>query len=188
MGLFDKNIKIFIKDKKTFAALLNKLLLSLRGTPFLYQGDELGLTEATIPFEQIQDPWGKAMWPEWQGRDGCRTPMPWKHNEQNAGFSINNTESETWLPIPNEHVINSVNKQEKDKNSVLNETRKFIAWRKTQPLLQTGDIEFKEDAGESLVIFDRFDNQNRMTCVFNITEKEAEYGGKTYAPLSATFI
>lgn len=177
-----------IKDKERFAILLNKLLLSLRGTPFLYQGEELGLPQATIPFEKIQDPWGKALWPEWQGRDGSRTPMPWKHNEVHAGFSTEHPDTETWLPMPNEHIIRSVNKQEKSSNSVLNETREFIAWRKTQPLLQAGEIEFKDNAGESLIIFDRFDDNDCMTCVFNITEQRIEYDSKTYEPLSASFM
>ena len=174
-----------IKNKTSFAVMLNKLLLSLRGTPFLYQGDELGLTEADIHFEQLQDPWGKALWPNWKGRDGCRTPMPWQHGKINADFSADGTTP--WLPIPEEHLNLSVDLQEKDKNSVLNQTRDFIAWRKTQPLLQTGDIEFKTDASENLIVFDRFDDRNRMMCVFNITEKTAEYDGVEYAPLSATF-
>lgn len=176
-----------IKDKTKFATLLNKLLLSLRGTPFIYQGEELGLPQATIPFERIQDPWGKVLWPEWQGRDGSRTPMPWKHNEVHAGFSTEHPDTETWLPIPNEHVIRSVNKQEKEKDSVLNQTREFIEWRKAQPLLQTGKIEFQEDTDDSLLIFDRYDDDKRMRCIFNITEEEAEYESIVYAPLSATF-
>ncbi|MEO8410970.1 MAG: alpha-amylase family glycosyl hydrolase [Propionivibrio sp.] len=53
------------------------LQMSMRGTPCLYQGDELGLPEAVIAFEDLQDPFGITMWPEYTGRDGCRTPMPW---------------------------------------------------------------------------------------------------------------
>ncbi len=178
-----------IKDKDAFAIMLNKLLLSLRGTPFLYQGDELGLPEATIPFEKIQDPWGKFLWPEWQGRDGCRTPMPWRSDAPHGRFARNVGEHyETWLPIPNEHYRHAVNLQEDNKNSVLNQTRQFIKWRKTQPLLQTGEIEFKEDAEDSLLVFDRYDDNNRMRCIFNITEKDVKYNDEIYAPLSASFI
>ncbi len=178
-----------VQDRANFAALLNKLLLSLRGTPFLYQGDELGLPEAVIPFDQIQDPWGKFMWPEWQGRDGCRTPMPWNKDAVAAGFSTNtNDRQPPWLPIPTDHKKLAVNLQDEDPKSTLNQTRDFIKWRKTQPLLQTGEIEFDENSGEDIIAFDRFDGDARMTCIFNIKEKESEYKGSKYAPLSATYI
>lgn len=61
--------------------------LSLRGSPCLYQGDELGLPEAAIAFEDLQDPYGITMWPEYKGRDGCRTPMPWQAKAVDLGFS-----------------------------------------------------------------------------------------------------
>ena len=63
------------------------LLLSLRGSVCLYQGEELGLTEAYVPFEELQDPYGKRFWPKFRGRDGCRTPMPWLSDTLHAGFS-----------------------------------------------------------------------------------------------------
>ncbi|MGK3810987.1 alpha-glucosidase, partial [Enterococcus faecium] len=63
------------------------LLLALRGTVFLYQGEELGLAQSEVPFEQMQDPFGLANWPLIPGRDGCRTPMPWQHDAPQAGFS-----------------------------------------------------------------------------------------------------
>ena len=59
-----------------FKRMLAALLLSLRGTAFMYQGEELGLTEADVPLERVQDPFGKFAWPIYKGRDGCRTPMP----------------------------------------------------------------------------------------------------------------
>ncbi len=177
-----------VQDKESFAVLLNKLLLSLRGTPFLYQGDELGLPEASIPYEQIQDPWGKFMWPEWQGRDGCRTPMPWNKDAPAAGFSLNNNqEIETWLPIPEDHQVRAVNIQDAEENSVLHQTREFIHWRKTQDLLQTGDIKFYEDAPKTLIVFDRYNDNEKLLCVFNISEKDVTFDGETYAPLSVTY-
>ena len=63
------------------------LMLSLRGSVCLYQGEELGLTEAYVPFEELQDPYGKRFWPKFRGRDGCRTPMPWLSDNLYAGFS-----------------------------------------------------------------------------------------------------
>ena len=53
------------------------MLMSLRGSACLYQGEELGLPQAEVPFERLQDPYGITFWPEYKGRDGCRTPMPW---------------------------------------------------------------------------------------------------------------
>ena len=177
-----------IRDKTNFAIVINKLLLSLRGTPFLYQGDELGLPEASIPFDQIQDPWGKAMWPEWVGRDGCRTPMPWNKDAVAAGFSANTMDRQSpWLPIPTEHKKMAVNIQDADKNSVLNQTREFVFWRKKQPLLQIGEIDFIDTGSDSLIGFDRYNNDERMTCIFNLSEDDIDYNGQTYAPLSATF-
>ena len=75
--------------------MLIALLTSLRGTIFLYQGEELGLPEAVIPYEKIQDPWGKYLYPLWQGRDGCRTPMPWSGRMPQAGFT---SAPMPWLP------------------------------------------------------------------------------------------
>ncbi len=177
-----------IKDKDGLAILLNKLLLSLRGTPFLYQGEELGLPEAIIPFEKLQDPWGIYMWPEWQGRDGCRTPMPWKRDALHAGFSQTNDSSvETWLPIPSEHANRAVDKQERDENSVLNQTKEFIKWRKTQPLLQSGEIDFIETPHKNLIAFKRSEGDASMTCLFNITEDAVEYDGRNIGGLECIF-
>jgi alpha-glucosidase len=60
-----------------FAQQLVALVCSLRGSVCLYQGEELGLREADVPYEALQDPYGMAFWPNFKGRDGCRTPMPW---------------------------------------------------------------------------------------------------------------
>src|SRR5690606_5995006 len=64
--------------------------LSLRGTFCLYQGEELGLPEAEVPFKLLQDPYGIAFYPEYKGRDGSRTPIPWLKNAHHAGFSDRN--------------------------------------------------------------------------------------------------
>lgn len=178
-----------IENKDSFAILLNKLLLSLRGTPFLYQGEELGLPEASIPYEKLQDPWGIFLWPEWQGRDGCRTPMPWNKEQPDTGFSNKNDPAiELWLPIPEEHTSRAVDVQENDENSVLNQTREFIRWRKTQPLLQIGEIEFVDTKNEQLIAFKRFDENNSMTCIFNISEEKISFDGKEIKVLEALYI
>lgn len=156
-----------VKDKEAFAILLLKLLLSLRGTPFIYQGEELGLAEVEIAFDDIQDPWGKHLWPQWQGRDGCRTPMPWQADLTSAGFS---KADKTWLPIPFEHKVRAVNTQESDPNSVLSSLRDFIQWRKTKAALQQGDIEFLETENDKVLAFYRTHGDEKMLCVFNLSE------------------
>ncbi|HPF78398.1 MAG TPA: alpha glucosidase [Alphaproteobacteria bacterium] len=171
-----------IKDKDAFAKLLMKMLLCLRGTIFIYQGEELGLSEAHIRFEDIQDPWGKALWPEWQGRDGCRTPIPWQADLPQAGFSESH---KTWLPIPHEHVIRAVNTQETDPHSVLNTTREFIAWRKQHPALIKGSIDFFETNNPFVLGFVRQADTEKMRCLFNLSEQKQSCDGFDLLPLEA---
>ncbi|GJL85173.1 MAG: alpha-glucosidase [Micavibrio sp.] len=148
------------------AKMLIALLCCLRGTAFLYQGEELGLLEAEIPFEKLQDPWGKHHWPDWPGRDGCRTPMPWDRDNY-AGL----TNTEPWLPIPDEHKKLSVTNQEVDENSVLSFTRKFLSWRKSQPDLIQGDINFIDTGDNDVLAFKR----GATVCVFNLGNKEKTF-------------
>lgn len=178
-----------ITDKNAFAVLMNKLLLSLRGTPFLYQGDELGLPEAHIPFDKIQDPWGIAMWPEWIGRDGCRTPMPWNKDAPAAGFTpeMSNRES-PWLPIPTDHKRRAVNIQNQDKHSVLNQTREFIQWRKTKDTLQIGDIEFEDTGNQKLIVFNRSLEGTTIRCLFNLSEETQIHDSVELKPLEAKYV
>ena len=64
-------------DDRALAKVLLAALLTIRGGACVYQGEELGLTEAEIDFSDLQDPFGIEFWPDFKGRDGCRTPMPW---------------------------------------------------------------------------------------------------------------
>jgi alpha-glucosidase len=160
------------EHRLAFTKMLMALLCSLRGSMYIYQGEELGLPEAVIPYEKIQDPWGKAMWPEWQGRDGCRTPMPWHRKETHGGFS--DTKGDTWLPIPDAHLKLSVNDQEKDKNSMLNFTREILKWRKSKPALIKGDMNFIETGDDKLLVFDRSLNGETIRCRFNLGAEERD--------------
>jgi alpha-glucosidase len=118
--------------------MLNALLGSLRGSICTYQGEELGLSEAKIEFEQLQDPFGIAFWPMFKGRDGCRTPMPWSAQSIHGGFS----QSTPWLTLAPEHLPLAVDTQEADKQSSLHSYRRFMHWRKQQLALVAGDIQF----------------------------------------------
>lgn len=143
------------------AKMLIALLGCLYGTVFVYQGEELGLPEARLKFEELQDPWGKHLWPAWQGRDGCRTPMPWNSEEPST---------KPWLPIPEAHKSMSVEIQENDKNSVLNFTRRFLTWRKQQPALLSGNISFHETFDERVLEFSRHKDDRTIQCRFNLAD------------------
>ncbi|HEY5801984.1 MAG TPA: alpha-amylase family glycosyl hydrolase [Burkholderiaceae bacterium] len=144
--------------------LVLAMQLALKGTPCLYQGDELALTEADIPFEALQDPYGITFWPEFKGRDGCRTPMPWDGAAPHAGF----TSGQPWLPVPPEHAAASAAQQDSDPQSMLNFARKLIAWRKALPQLTRGEILFY-DAPEPLLALRRdADGLPPVYAVFNL--------------------
>ncbi len=145
-----------------FARLLMALLFSLRGTACLYQGEELGLAEAEVPFERLQDPYGKAFWPEYKGRDGCRTPMPWQGSADHAGFST----AEPWLPVDPSHLELAVDRQDHLPGSLLNAYRGFLHWRRTQPALRFGSLTVKESEAP-LLIFERRCPEQKMLAVFN---------------------
>jgi alpha-glucosidase len=121
-----------------YAKVILAMQMALKGTPCLYQGDELGLTEAELAYEALQDPVGLTFWPEIKGRDGCRTPMPWDASQDNVGFSI----GKPWLPIPAEHTAISVSQQQHDRTSVLLFASRLIRWRKAIPQLTRGEIVF----------------------------------------------
>lgn len=153
------------------AKLLIALLLSLRGTGFLYEGEELGLPEAEIKHEEIQDPWGKYLYPCWQGRDGSRTPMPWSGKPPHGGFSA---AEKTWLPVSPKHLPLAVETQEKDPASVLNFTRKFLSWRKSQPALVTGTVEMYDFKSDTKLGFIRAGDGQEIACLFNLSDHECQ--------------
>ncbi|WP_289032345.1 alpha-glucosidase family protein [uncultured Roseibium sp.] len=148
-----------------FSVLATALVTSLRGTPCLYQGEELGLTEAEVPFEKLQDPYGIRFWPKFKGRDGCRTPMPWS-SDAGGGF----TTGSPWLPLPAEHLARSVDEQQTHDGSVLSKVKTFLSWRREQMPLLKGDIRFLDSAGETLVFIRRQDNE-AILCAFNLADE-----------------
>jgi len=111
------------------------LLLTLRGTPTMYYGDEIGLPQAAIPPDLQQDPWGLRV--QGLGRDGCRTPMQWEDSHL-AGFSPPDTRH-TWLPVGNNFRQVNVKTQLDQPDSLLNLYRAILAFRKSSPTLQIGD-------------------------------------------------
>ncbi len=115
------------------AKVLMALLLTLRGTPFIYNGDEIGMRELFLKHNEIMDPQGKVYWPLVRGRDGCRTPMQWDASA-NAGFST----AKPWMRIHPNYRTRNVEAQRADPNSLLNLTRTLIRLRREKPALRRG--------------------------------------------------
>ena len=111
------------------------VLLCLRGTPVLYQGDEIGLGDADVPRDRLRDPLGVAYWPAYAGRDGARTPMPWR-DVPGGGFTRPGVEP--WLPLGDLGAA-TVAAQRDDPGSVLHLVRDLIALRRAEPDLRSGD-------------------------------------------------
>ena len=116
------------------AKVMGALYLTLRGTPIMYYGEELGM-ENNDPKrkEDVKDPEGRTGWPKEIGRDGERTPMQWS-DAANAGFSTH----EPWLPVPPSYKTHNVASESKDQNSVLEFYRKVLALRHTNAVLLEG--------------------------------------------------
>jgi alpha-glucosidase len=143
--------------------------MCLRGSVCLYQGEELGLREAVIAFEDLQDPYGIEFWPEFKGRDGCRTPMPWKHDNDMAGFT---TAARTWLPIDAAHRLMSAERQAGDPGSMLAHYRAALAFRRAHSALRDGAQEGMRVAGDA-VSFLRTGASEAIFCAFNLGDADA---------------
>jgi len=146
--------------RRAYAALL----LSLRGSVCLYQGEELGLTEAYVSYEDLQDPYGIRFWPKFKGRDGCRTPMPWISDNQNGGFS----DEKPWLPVAVEHLQRAVGSQLLADDSTLHFYRRMIQFRQAWAPLNKGTLEDLR-AADGIVSFVRRLGDQQLFCAFNLT-------------------
>jgi alpha-glucosidase len=156
-------------DPVAYLKVISALLMSLRGSVCIYQGEELGLGEADLAFEDLRDPYGIRFWPEFKGRDGCRTPMVWDANAPNGGFSG----GKPWLPVPREHLPHAVSVEQGDRNSLLEHYRRFLAFRRSHPALIKGDLEFVAAEGD-VVAFRRCEGNERIVCAFNLGASPAE--------------
>ncbi|MBI4050304.1 MAG: alpha-glucosidase C-terminal domain-containing protein [Candidatus Doudnabacteria bacterium] len=125
------------------ARLLAMIMLTLRGMPFVYYGDELGMENVDIPKEKMLDPWGKRVPGFGLGRDGERTPMQWDSSEQ-AGFS----QGKPWLPVASDYKARNVETEMKDPRSTLSLFRRLIHYRKKSPALLVGSYHSIDVTGE----------------------------------------
>ena len=128
------------------------LLLTLRGTPFLYYGEEIGLGDIKVPRKEIVDPPARRYWPLrlWWNRDQCRAPMPWS-NEPNGGF----TTGRPWLRLAADYPTRNVASQAADSRSVLSAYRELLALRRTLPALQAGSFRWVIRARDEVLAYRR---------------------------------
>lgn len=143
------------------AKLLIALLLALPGTICLYQGEELGLPQAELAAESLRDPSGRH---RGAGRDGARTPMPWRAGAPHAGF----TSGAPWLPVPEAHLPLAVDRQEADPQSVLGFTRTMLRWRRQAGLARAATFELP-DAPEPVFAIVRDVGGDRHLLAFNLS-------------------
>lgn len=148
------------------------LLLCLRGTIFLYQGEELGLPHGEMAPDRILDPEHKRNNTPGSGRDGARTPLPWKQNGAMAGFT---QAEDAWLPLDPRHQALAIDAQQADKNSVLHFLRALLAMRRQHRALRAGQARVTLCDSQCLV-FERFldpdtASDHRLICVFNLSDQ-----------------
>lgn len=146
-----------------FARMKLLLLVCLRGNIFLYNGEELGLTQVEIAFDRLQDPEAIANWPLTLSRDGARTPMPWVADAPALGFST----GVPWLPVGSDHAGLAVSLQDADPQSQLALTRRLVALRQHSIGLLTGAMTVLA-SDDQLLAFERAAPGQRLLCVFNI--------------------
>ena len=145
------------------AKMMLALLLAMRGTVLLYQGEELGLPEVELRRDQLRDPVGDLYYPLFKGRDGCRTPMPWDAAAPNLGF----TTGTPWLPPGPAHAALSVSAEDADPASVLAYARALLAARRASPVLRLGDLSLL-DVPLPLIAFLRVLEGETLFCAFNL--------------------
>ncbi|NDJ63163.1 MAG: DUF3459 domain-containing protein [Chloroflexi bacterium] len=144
------------------ARIAAMLLLTLRGTPFVYYGDEIGMHNVPIPQDQVQDPQGINM--PGTSRDPERTPMQW-HDGPNAGFST----ATPWLPIADDYLTVNVEAERADPHSILNLYRRLIAYRRDTPALTLGAYQAL-DSGEladTVLVYERQHENQRVVVALN---------------------
>ena len=149
--------------------LYTTAMMCLRGSLCLYQGEELGFSEAEVPFEDLRDPYGIEFWPQFKGRDGCRTPMAWCDRDRKGGFST----GKPWLPLSHDHLSHSVRHQEERPTSILHHYRHAIAFRGAHETLRRGG--HRDVAADGAVLrFVRTGEGCEIFCAFNLSGAPAK--------------
>jgi alpha-glucosidase len=153
------------------ARIAAMLLLTLRGTPTMYYGDEIGMARVDIPCELVQDPWEKNEPGLGVGRDSWRTPMQWDAST-NAGFST----GKPWLPLDPHYNARNVALMRSDPRSILSLYRELIAIRRTNSALVTGRARVV-DAANNVLVFERTDSSQRIIVALNFGDNPQQLPG-----------
>jgi len=143
------------------------ILLTLRGMPFIYYGDEIGMQNVHIPPDRVQDPWEKQTSGMGFGRDPERTPMQWSGDEH-AGFS----ETEPWLPVGSDYKKVNVKTGFRDPTSLLSLYRKLIQYRKKSPALLSGIYRSFDAGNKDVLAFVRESTEESIMVVVNFSSDE----------------
>ena len=147
------------------ARLAAALILSFEGSIYLYQGEELGQTETDLEFHELTDPPGIRFWPDYKGRDGCRTPMVWD-GSAHGGF----TDGTPWLPVKAPQLMRNAAAQVGVEGSTLETYRQLLAFRRATPLLRAGKTRFL-DTQEPILAFQREADGAAITAIFNLSPR-----------------
>ena len=146
--------------------VIMSMLLTLRGTPYLYYGEEIGMRDIPLKRNEILDPPGKKYWPFYKGRDGCRAPMQWD-DSPHAGFSP----AKPWLPVHPDYHVRNVKSQQNDPVSILNFTRSLIQLRRENPALHRGDFTLLTAQPKDALIYLRHTAQQKILVALNFKNR-----------------
>ncbi|MBP9887325.1 MAG: alpha-glucosidase C-terminal domain-containing protein [Leptospiraceae bacterium] len=182
-----RHIKRYEKGKETIPRMkiAAMLLLTLRGTPFLYYGEEIGMEDQAVPKDKIQDPLGKMYWPIFNGRDKSRLPMCWD-DSTNAGFSTGTP----WLPMNKNFKTINVKSQSQNPNSLLNTYKELLSIRRESEILRKGDIRLLEDPYENVLAYFRIYKKKKLLILLNFKNDESEFNleKQTHPKTTATLL
>ena len=168
LGNHDKS-RIATRVGAAQARVAAMLLLTLRGTPTMYYGDEIGMHDVPIPPDQVQDPFEKNVPGLGLGRDPERTPMQWSGDEH-AGF----TKGPPWLPIADDYQTVNVVLERNQPTSILTLYHRLIELRRAEPALSVGEFA-PLPAGGDLMAYVRKVNERRLLIVLNLSAKAQSF-------------
>ena len=173
------------KHNDEIAKLMAALYLTLRGTPIMYYGEEIGMkTTPPTRKEDVRDPIGRKGWPKEKGRDGERTPMQW-NSDENAGF----TTGKPWLPVPATYKTHNVAVESKDPTSVLAFYKQVLRLRHTNAALLDGDYQAIDESDTNVLAYLRTYKDQSVVIALNMSgspQKLALAVGTSAKPLVAT--